>query len=358
MFPYFLSYSLISILAILEFHKIKIYILHKNKINFFVIIYLFLFMGFKFHVGGDWGTYKNYFNEILKFQMRFQDLNNDIGYYFLNLLFYKLGFEFKIVNIISSIISILGLHLLAKNFTRYWLFFLILTPYFIFVILMGYTRQSISIGLFFIALSFLFKDINKSNIFLYIIIVTIATLFHKSSFIFLLVPLLFFKKNSYSYSILIHAITFFSFFLIFLIFNDRFVNRLEFFFANQYSSFGGYLRITIISLFCIFYLVLIRAPYNYSIKIRLINKLSFIALFICSMVFLIPSSVIIDRFLLYFYFIIPVSLIYLIDVSKNNINKSIILYSVVTFGFIFMTLWFNYATNSFSWLPYKNYLFM
>ena len=101
-----------------------------------------------------------------------------------------------------------------------------------------------------------------------------------------------------------------------------------------------------------------RNSYIFSNHIKFINKISFIALIICSMVLLIPSTVIIDRFLLYFYFLIPVSLIFLIDISKNNTNKSIILYSVITFGFIFMSLWFSYATNSFSWLPYKNYILM
>ena len=164
MIPYFFSYSLISILTILEFNKIKIYLNHKDKINLFVIIYLCLFMGFKFHVGGDWGTYINYFNEIADSKLKLKDLNNDIGYYILNLLIHKLGLEFKIVNLISSVVSLLGIHFLAKKFPRYWLFLLILTPYFLFIVLMGYTRQSIAIGLFFIALSFLFEGISKRNI--------------------------------------------------------------------------------------------------------------------------------------------------------------------------------------------------
>ena len=180
MIPYFFSYSLISILTILEFYKIKIYIDHKDKINLFAIIYLCLFMGFKFHVGGDWGTYKNFFNEITTYKNYYKDLNNDIGYYILNLFIYKLGFDFKILNLISSLISLLGLHFLAKKFPSYWLFFLILTPYFLFIVLMGYTRQSIAIGLFFIALSFLFGGINKRNIYFYLFFIVIAFFFQKS----------------------------------------------------------------------------------------------------------------------------------------------------------------------------------
>lgn len=358
MIPYFFSYSLISILTILEFYKIKIYIDHKDKINLFAIIYLCLFMGFKFHVGGDWGTYKNFFNEITTYKNYYKDLNNDIGYYILNLFIYKLGFDFKILNLISSLISLLGLHFLAKKFPSYWLFFLILTPYFLFIVLMGYTRQSIAIGLFFIALSFLFGGINKRNIYFYLFFIVIAFFFHKSSFIFLPVPFLFIKLNSYTFSIFIHLITIFFLFLIFLIFNDWFISRLKYFFSNQYSSFGGYLRISIVFILCTLNLVIIKAQYKFSSQIELTHKLSIIALLICSMVFLIPSTVIIDRILLYLYFIIPTTLIFLIEISKNHINKSIILYSIITFGFIFMILWFNFATNSFSWLPYKNYLFM
>ena len=223
---------------------------------------------------------------------------------------------------------------------------------------MGYTRQSIAIGLFFIALSFLFGGISKRNICFYLLFIIVAFFFHKSSFIFLPVPLLFIRLNSYSFSIFIHLITIFFLFLIFLVFNDWFISRLKYFFSNQYSSFGGYLRISIFFILCTLNLVLIKARYKFSSQIALTHKLSIIALLICSMVFLIPSTVIIDRLLLYLYFIIPATLIFLIELSKNNINKSIILYSIITFGFIFMILWFNYATNSFSWLPYKNYLFM
>ena len=240
MVPYFLSYALISFLAILEFYKIKIFINNKNKINFFVILYLCLFMGFKYHVGGDWGTYKNYFNGISNNKIKFADLNTDIGYYFLNLLIHKLGLEFKFVNLVSSIISLLGLHLLAKNFSRYWFFLLILKPFFIFIILMGYTRQSISIGFLFIAISFLLQDINKKNIYFYLTFIIFAFLFHKSSFIFLLVPLLFLKSNLFTYSVFMYF--YFFILLIFLILHDRFIERLEYFFSNQYSSFGGYLK--------------------------------------------------------------------------------------------------------------------
>ncbi|MAD57059.1 MAG: hypothetical protein CMK44_00620 [Porticoccus sp.] len=358
MYPYLLSYLLICFLTIIDFYQIKIYLNHQNKIKFIVIAYLSFFMGFKYYVGGDWGTYINYFNAIEDYKLNLSDFNNDLGYYLFNLLIKKLGLNFSSINFFSSIISLLGIHLLANFFKRYWIFFLVLTPYFIFVILMGYTRQSIAIGLFFIGLSFLFKGKNIKNFFLFYILIIISCFFHKSSIIFFLIPLLTIRINSYSLSIILHMLILFTIVIIFLILNDRFLVRLEYFISNQYSSIGGYIRIGIIFLICSFnFIILGKADKNIYTQ-KLINKLNLLSISIALMILLIPSTVIVDRFLLYFYFIIPIMFIKLIDISKNNLNKLIILYSIIVFGFIFMIVWFNFATNSNSWLPYRNYLFI
>ena len=55
--PYYFIFILVSLLALLENKKINFY--YKRKL-FFRIVGLFsilIFMGFKFHVGGDWGLY-------------------------------------------------------------------------------------------------------------------------------------------------------------------------------------------------------------------------------------------------------------------------------------------------------------
>ena len=358
MYPYFLSYLLICFLTIIDFYQIKLYLNHQNKIKFVVITYLSFFMGFKYYVGGDWGTYNNYFNAIQDYKLILLDFNNDLGYYLFNLLINKLGLNFSTINFLSSIISLLGIHLLANFFKRYWIFFLVLTPYFIFIILMGYTRQSIAIGLFFIGLSFLFKEKSFKNFFIFYILIFCACFFHKSSIIFFLIPLLTIRINSHSLSVILHMIIFFVLIMIFLILNDRFLVRLEYFISNQYSSFGGYIRIAIFFLICSFNLIILgKVDKNIYIQ-KLINKFNLLSISIALVILIIPSTVIVDRFLLYFYFLIPIMFIKLIDISKNNLNKQIILYSIIIFGFIFMIAWFNFATNSNSWLPYRNYLFI
>lgn len=358
MYPYFLTYSLISVLTLMEFYKNRFYLNHNNKIKFFMLVYLCFFMGLKYHIGGDWGTYYNYFNDILSYKLKIADLNNDLGFYLLNLYIKKLGFNFMFINLISSIVPLLGMHLLAKHFKKYWLFFLVLMPYFIFIVLMGYTRQSISIGFFFIALSFIYKKNNSKNIFLFTLFILIACFFHKSSFIFFIIPFLIIRLNFFSLSILIHLSFIILLILVYIILNDRFLDRLEYFISHQYSSFGGYLRTGILFIICLFNIIFLNISEDNIYFRKLNNQLNFITLSICLMIFLIPSTVIIDRFLLFFYFLMPLLVITLFNISKNDLNRKIIVYSMIIFGFIFMILWFNFATNSFSWLPYRNYLFL
>ena len=355
MYPYFLIYSLVGFFTLLEFYKFNFFINYKNFFKFTLFSILLIFMGFKYYVGGDWGTYSNYFYEVIHEGINYRDLNNDIGYYLINLFLYKLGFNFFAINIFAALISLYGIHLLAKRSSNYFLFFLILTPYFIFIILMGYTRQSISIGLFLISISLLYKKYNLINLLFFSILIFVAFLFHKSSIILLIIPIFNIKINFLSFSILNNIIFLLISIFIFIIFNDRLIHRLEYFFDNNYSSLGGYLRSSIMLSFSIIYLVFFKL-----FKEKEDNKINLIILIviiiISSFMIILPSSVIIDRFLLYFYFIIPIFFIQIINHSKNDFIKSIILYSILVLGYLLMFLWFNFAVNSKSWVPYQSYI--
>ena len=357
MYPYFLIYSLIVSFALMEFYNFKYFIKNQNIFKFSLFLILLLFMGLKYYVGGDWGTYSVLFSGINNLQINFRNLNNDYGYYFLNLLFYNLGFSFFSINIIAAGICLYGIHLLATRYLNYFLFILILTPYFIFIILMGYTRQSISIGLFLISISLLYKNNNLKNLLLYFFLIFLAFLFHKSSIILFLIPLFTIKINFLSFSILLNLFFAFLLILLFVVFHDRFLDRLEYFFINSYSTTGAYYRTLIIFLFSTTYLILLKRfkfPYKNSLNYIIL----IITIAICSLICISPSTVIIDRFLLYFYFIIPLFIISIMKHSKNDLNKSIIVYCSIISGFLLMILWFNFATNSNSWVPYQNYLFI
>jgi len=356
--PYYLIFIFVSFLALLENKKINFY--YKRKL-FFRILGLFsilIFMGFKFHVGGDWGTYINYFNEIIsknKFQFKVTD---DIGWQFLNYFIWKINLPFPFLNLVSAIIFLIGIHLNAKLYENYWLFYLILLPYFIFVVGMGYTRQSISIGLLLISISFLLKESNFKTFFISILLILLGSLFHKSVLIFIILPLLVMRKNIFQFGIIILLMYLFFIVTFFLLLDGNIFRRIIYFFQVSYSSFGAYLRTFILIILAIFNLFIVNNLEKNSLKKRYNKNFSILLLIISFFIFLSPSTVIIDRILLYFHVLFASSLLTLYSYSKNEFNKNLILNSSVFLGFAFLIIWFNFAENAFSWLPYKNYLFM
>ena len=209
-------------------------------------------MGFKFHVGGDWGTYINYFNEIIskdKFQFK---VTNDIGWQYLNYFIWKINLPFPILNLVSAIIFLIGIHFNAKLYENYWLFYLILLPYFIFVVGMGYTRQSISIGLLLISISYFIKGEQFKTFLISIILILLGSLFHKSVLIFIILPLLVMRKNIFQFGIIILLMYLFFILTLFLLLDGNMFRRIIYFFQVSYSSFGAYLR-TLIYLYWQFF---------------------------------------------------------------------------------------------------------
>lgn len=356
MSAYFLIFTIASFLSILNFHNFNYSKKFENIFRYFFIILLISFMGFKYYVGGDWGTYNNYYNSILDYKINFYNFSNDLLFYFLNYFIKKINLGFYLINIFSALIGILGIHLLARiNNNNYWLFFLLLLPYFIFVIMMGYTRQSISIGLFFIGLSFLLKDLNQKNILIYVILIIIAFFFHKTVVILILAPIFLINRNFFTFSFISLCTFFFIFFLIFIILNDRVLDRFEYFFQNQYSSIGGFIRSFVIFFLCLCYFSFFSLFSSSYYNKKIIYFFSLFCFFISIFIIIIPSTVIIDRILLYFYFLIPVYVSILYENCKNSKNRKIIFYFTIFLGYLVIFVWFNFAENANSWVPYKIY---
>ena len=356
--PYYILFIIISSLAFIENKKSYFYIQYEFFFRITGLFFILIFMGFKFHVGGDWGTYLNTFNDIASGKKKILGISDDIGWYFLNYFIIKLNLSFVFLNLVSAIIFLTGIHVNAKLYQNYWLFYLILLPYFIFIVGMGYTRQTISIGLLLVSISFLLRESNYKNFIISITLILIGTLFHKSVFIFIVLPLFIMRFHLLKMGIIILSM-YLSFFTIFFLFLDESLfRRLVYFFQSSYSSYGSYLRTLVLFLLAIFNLFIINF-FEKNIQKKKYNKyFSILLVAISFLILLSPSTVIIDRILLYFHILFASSVLTLYEYSKNQYNKFFILYFAIFLGFAFCIIWFNFAENAFSWVPYKNYLFM
>ena len=126
-----------------------------------------------------------------------------------------------------------GIHVNAKLYQNYWLFYLILLPYFIFIVGMGYTRQTISIGLLLVSISFLLRESNYKNFIISITLILIGTLFHKSVFIFIVLPLFIMRFHLLKVGIVILSMYLIFITTFFLFLDEQLFRRLVYFFQKN-----------------------------------------------------------------------------------------------------------------------------
>lgn len=150
-----------------------------------------LIIGFRIEVGCDWDGYLQLYNNFfatgdfgdltLQHSFWFTLFNWDAGYIFLTWASAKLGLGIYGINIACGTLIVCGLSAFCRKMPAPWLAWLIATPYFLTVVSMGYSRQATALGLFFWSLRFLLDDRRAY----FVILVILATLFHKTAFFLL-----------------------------------------------------------------------------------------------------------------------------------------------------------------------------
>jgi hypothetical protein len=179
---YWLTFCIFSLLAIIEprrNHLTSGYI--RNSFTFLwvmVFIYLILLIGLRHEVGGDWGAYLKYF-QILGYQSfdEIFDFRQDPAYAILNWFFSRNGLTIYWVNTVCSIFFSYGLIRFCRTLPRPFLALAASFPYVILVVSMGYTRQSVAIGIGMLAL----VAISQRKFYKFFALILIASLFHKTA---------------------------------------------------------------------------------------------------------------------------------------------------------------------------------
>jgi hypothetical protein len=103
-------------------------------------------IGLRYKVGADWYNYQVMFNGIKTLSFASAIEIGDPAYQFLNWATYQLGVRIWLVNLVSAVIFGWGLYRLCSVQPSPWLAFAVAVPYMVIVVAMGYTRQSIALG--------------------------------------------------------------------------------------------------------------------------------------------------------------------------------------------------------------------
>lgn len=361
MLLYFFVFLIITLFALVnDDSSNNTVVKNKDKYSWISISFiLIIFVGLRDSVGGDFGNYINsYYNPDKPFsdglvtELNIITMIKDISFVLINKLVAHYNGTPYLVNLILGIIFILSLIKFCKNNPRPWLGLIILYPYFITVVGMGYNRQSLALAIFMVALT----QLEKFNYFKYYLLIFVGFTFHFSALLMLpfgFIHFNFFKSKKYmlllGLSLLIFSYPFYVFF------RDIIMDILHNFNSISYSSSGAYVRgfmnVLPSILLLIFHKKLFKDVKNTSIW----KWMAWLSIFAFCILPFVPSTALIDRIALIF---IPIQVFVLTrmpDLFKSTNKSDYFIYlMIIIYSFFILLIWAYFSSFSYWWYPYKN----
>ena len=159
----------------------------------FVLLALFLFIGFRWQVGCDWTGYLNIFEITRDRTLQEVLTDREPAFGILNYVLHAFDQEYFWINVIGALIFLTGLYFFARREPNPLAIVALSFPVLVVNMPMSGVRQGIAIGLFMIAMN-AYRDRNR---WLYAAAVLAASGFHQSALIFLgLAPLIGVRKTA------------------------------------------------------------------------------------------------------------------------------------------------------------------
>ncbi len=316
----------------------------------FFLLFVFLYIGFRHQVGGDWYSYLIIFEEIRHVSF-FQAITlTDPAYASVNWLTQKVGFTIHFVNLFCAFLFTLGFGYFCLKQPQPWLVLLIAFQYLITVVAMGYTRQSVAVGISMAALIALVE----LRPWRFVGLILCASLFHKSAVIlFVLFPVALPQLQIGR----LFVIGLFTSGLGFVLVLERLGGMWDLYVSQGMESDGGLVRVLLNAVPAIGFLLFKkqwqqRWPSTYKLALWL----SVMALVLLPLQFLASTAV--DRISLY---LISLQLLVLarLPLLFQWKVQSLFCYGLVVLYSLLYFIWlsFSYYAQE-SWIPYNNLLFL
>ncbi len=316
-------------------------------------VFLSLLIGLRDRVGGDWMNYLpavereagEPFAEIFR--------QDEAGYVLLNWIGANWGGGVFLVNIVCALIFTLSLLQFCRAQPRPWLALTLAFPYLVIVVAMGYTRQSVAIGLECLALLALERD----RLLWFLGWTALAATFHKTALVLMLLPASTLKSNLRFGQLIRLGLLGISGYALF---NSLLAPKLEYYQYGYldavYESQGALIRVLLCLLPAVAFLLARRRFGLPPQSLRIWTVLSLAAVLATIGLATISSSTAVDRLALY---LIPLQLFVgsrlpdtrLLGISPASWNQILIGLSLAV-----LLVWLLFAGHSFAWLPYRNLL--
>lgn len=319
----------------------------KINISLLTFIFLTLFIGTRYEIGGDWFNYLSMYDEINNEGL----FNTDFSYYLINRAAEYTGLGIRGVNLFCAAIGSYTILFFLSKFPNSNLAIAIAFTYLFLVVGMGYTRQYVATGLLCIYLYHILNN-NTKKALLFLII---AISFHKTAIFFIIFLI---RKLNIRATVTIFIILAFFIF----IFNEKINSLINLYLLNNgeiVSSLGALPRIFfhfIAALIILTYLKKKIANNNLN-QVLTIYAYASISFFIIAIIK--PDFTILDRLSIYFLPLQALTFsIFSYKFSKNNIELLINNFIIYIPFFTAMLIWLFWGSWSHAWLPYKSFILL
>jgi hypothetical protein len=326
---------------------------HKSfiQIYYFTLFGLFLFSAFRFGVGCDWIAYQKMFDNAKGIDWLFIQKVRDPLFWTLLRWANNMDLSYPFINIISSAIFFIGVHILARRQPNPLSFLVLMFPILIINMPMSAIRQGAAIGLICIALVAI---IDKRPIH-FLLWGFLAAGFHTSALA--IIALLPFATGRFNYTRFVIAALLACLVLIILFYSGSAERASSVYIGTHREAYGAPYRIGMLTLSALYFLLFVKKkwqqtfPQDYNIVILGVIGMILI-------VFLVPVSTIIsDR---YGYYLIPLQAMIFARLPYLRFKSNQWLYCVLPYLGLFITfiIWtqISYHFNA-CYIPYDSWIF-
>jgi hypothetical protein len=344
MVAYWILYAVAAILALSTDER------RGRDVALWVLVGLLfvLAIGLRHKVGGDWFQYLNQYRFSLRGLPTEPGRFDDPGYVLLNWVMGQLGWGVYGVNTVAGAIFITGLVVFCRRQPSPWLGFAVAVPYVVIVMAMGYTRQNVALGFFFLALA-----ANERGKFVqYILWLSVGATFHKSAV--LLIPLGIFLYGKH-WSLRVAAVVATAYGLWDLLLAPHQERLWQSYVEQQMESQGAKIRVAM-NLVPSLLILLYRKTWKRLFPVYDIWFWMAIGSLI-SLALVGYATTAVDRISLYFTVLQVVVFSRLPLLMRGQIPPEMVRFSAVAAYAAVLFVWLNYATHARYWLPYRNILF-
>lgn len=303
-------------------------------------------VGLRFEVGADWWTYLVILAQNRRFDLLGILQQSEPGYALLNWFALTAGTGIWLVNLVGAAIFGWGLYRFCRIQPSPWLAFAIAIPYMVLVVAMGYTRQSIALGVLMAGLA---RQTRGASILNFAIYVAFAATFHKTAVIVFPIVAISSRGNRL---INILILIFVSYFLYTSFLSDAVQGFVKDYLDTSYDSQGAAVRIAM-NLVPAALLWLFKGKLRFNEQEYKVWRNFALAAVGCAVLLVVlSSSTAVDRISLY---LMPLQIAVLTRAALLGENRMSGTVGVLIYLFAVQFVWLNFADHARYWVPYHFY---